>query len=110
MVAFYRQLPMEINDISFVLKYQRLPVGWRLLNYEDVFVETPIYIRYVVITIVIFTPILAIELFYLTQLCSFLGCFFEYLPLFFPYRFAVYPWQVLRSPGHFGHVPSLIRP
>ena len=26
----------------------------------------------------------AIELFYLTQLCSFLGCFFEYLPLFLP--------------------------
>ena len=46
--------------------------------------ETPIYIRYVVLTIVILTYMLAIELFYLTQLCSFFGNFFEYLPLFLP--------------------------
>ena len=46
--------------------------------------ETLIYIRCVVLTIVIFTYMLAIELFYLTQLCSFLGCLFEYLPLFLP--------------------------
>ena len=44
--------------------------------------ETPICIRYVVLTIVIFTYILAIGLFYRTQLFSFHGCFFEYLPLF----------------------------
>ena len=44
--------------------------------------ETPIYIRYVVITIVICTSMLAIGLFYRTQLCSFHGCFFGYLPIF----------------------------
>ena len=46
------------------------------------FAETPIYIRYDVLTIVIFTSMLAIELFYRTQLCSFNGCFFDYLTLF----------------------------
>ena len=65
-------------------------IGRNLLNYEGMFVGTPIYIRFVVITIVIFTSMLVIELFYLTQLCSFIGCFFEYLPLFIPYRFEVY--------------------
>ena len=70
--------------------------------------EKPIYIRYVVITIVIFTSMIAIALFYLTQICSFLGFFFEYLPLFIPYRFAVYPGQGLRSSGNFGHVHLLI--
>ena len=44
--------------------------------------EPPIYIRYVVLTIFICTSMLAIELFYRTQLCSFHGCFFEYLPIF----------------------------
>ena len=44
---------------------------------RNVFAKTPIYIKYVVITIVIFTFTLAIELFYLTQLCSLLGYFFE---------------------------------
>ena len=36
-----------------------------LINYEDMFVVTTIYIRYVVITIVLFTSMLTIELFYL---------------------------------------------
>ena len=71
---------------SFGVKYQKILVGWHHLNYEDVFVETLIYIRYVVLTIVNFTSMLTIELFYLTQLCSFLGCFFEYLPLFLPWQ------------------------
>ena len=62
-----------------------------ILNYEEMFPETPIYIRYVVLTIVIFTSMLSTELFYLTQLRSFIGCYFEYLPLFIPYRFAIYP-------------------
>ena len=56
-------------------------VSMKIRNYEDMFAETPIYIRYVVLTIVIFTSILTIELFYHTQLCSFHGCFFEYLLL-----------------------------
>ena len=56
----------------------------KIQNYKEMFVETPLYIRYAVLTIVIFTSMLAIELFYLTQLCSFHGCFFEYLPLFLP--------------------------
>ena len=34
------------------------------------------------LTIVVFTSMLSIELFYHTQLCSFHGCFFEYLTLF----------------------------
>ena len=75
---------MGRKDTSFGLKYQNLLVSMKILNYEEMFMETPIYIRYVVLAILIFTYILAIELFYLTQLFSFHGCFFEYLPLFIP--------------------------
>ena len=75
---------MRRKDTSFGVIYQKLLVGWYLLNYEEMFVEIPIYIRYVVLTIVVFTYVLAIELFSLTQLRSFLGFFFEYLPLFLP--------------------------
>ena len=82
---------MGRKDTRFVMKYQKLLVVWHILNHEDMFMETLIYIKYVVITIVTFTSMLAIELSYLTQLNSFLGCFFEYFPLFLPYRFEVYP-------------------
>ena len=68
---------MGINYARFGLRHQKILVGWHLLNYEEMFVGTHIYIRYVVLTIVIFTSIIAIELFYLTQLDSFLVCFFE---------------------------------
>ena len=76
LVALYRQSPMGRKKASFGAIYQKLFLEWHLLNYKDMFVETPIYIRYVVLTIVIFTHILAIGLFYLTQLCSFIGCLF----------------------------------
>ena len=82
---------MVRNDTSFGVKYQNLLVGCHLQNNEDTFMGTPIYIRHIVITIFIFTSMLAIELFYLTQLRSFLVFFFEYLPLFLPYRFAAHP-------------------
>ena len=68
---------MVRNDTSFGVKYQHLLVGRHLLTYEEIFVGTPIYIRYVVITIVMLTSMLAIELFYLTQICSFLECLLE---------------------------------
>ena len=64
--AFYRNLPVGIKDTRFGLKYQNILVGWNLLNYKEIFVETPIYISYVVITVVVFTSMLAIELFYLS--------------------------------------------
>ena len=73
---------MERNDTRFGVKYQNILVTRHLLNYEEMCVVTPMYIRYVVIYMVLFTSMLPIELFYLAQLCSFLGCFFEYLPLF----------------------------
>ena len=80
---------MVRKDKSFGFKYQNIIVGWQILNHEEMFVETLTYIRYVALTIIIFTYILAIELFYLTQICSFLGCFFEYLPLFLPLQVCV---------------------
>ena len=82
---------MVRKDTGFGVKYQNILVTRHLLNYEDFFVVTPIYIRYDVITIVIFTYMLAIVSFYITQLCSFLGYLFEYLPLFIPYMFVLYP-------------------
>ena len=66
LVAICRKLPMGRKDTSFVVKYQKFLVGWHLLNYKEIFVETLIYIRYVVIHIVIFTSMLDIELFYHT--------------------------------------------
>ena len=72
------------KDRSFGVTYQKIMVIWHLLNYKEMFPETLIYIRYVVIAIVISTTMLAIGLFYLTQLFSFLGFFFGYLPLFHP--------------------------
>ena len=73
---------MGRKDSSFGVKYPNILVSMKIQNYEDMFVEPPIYIRYVVLTIVICTSMLAIELFYRTQLFSFHGCFFEYLPIF----------------------------
>ena len=51
---------MVIKDKNFVVMYQKLLVVWHLLMYEDMSVETPIYIGSVVITIVIFKSMLAI--------------------------------------------------
>ena len=62
-----------------------------LLNYKEMLLETLIYIGYVGISIMLYTSMLAIELFYLTQPRSFLGYFFGYLPLLLPFRFAVNP-------------------
>ena len=52
---------MGIKDTIFGVRYQKLIVGWNLINHKEMFVETPIYIRYFVITVVIFTYIIAIE-------------------------------------------------
>ena len=56
---------MGKKDTRFQLTYQKLIVGWHLLNYEEILVEIKIYIRYVVLTIIIFISMLDIELFYL---------------------------------------------
>ena len=73
---------MGRKDASFGVKHPNVLVSMKIRNYKEMFVEPRIYLRYVVLTIVIFTSMLAIELFYRTQLCSFHGCFFKYLPLF----------------------------
>ena len=56
------------------------------------------------ISIVVFTSMLAIELFYLTHLRSFIGCFSGYLPLFIPIGL-----RYILDSGRFGHVPLFIR-
>ena len=61
---------MVRNDTIFGMKYQKLNIGWHLLNYEEMFVEAEIYMRYVVITIVFFTSMPAIELFHTTLFIS----------------------------------------
>ena len=45
LVAFYLRLPVIRKDTIFVLKYQNILVGQHLLNYKDIFVGTPIYIK-----------------------------------------------------------------
>ena len=59
---------MGIKYTSFGVKYQNILVTRHLINYKEIFVGTPIYIEYVVIFIVLFTSMLVIELFYLTQI------------------------------------------
>ena len=90
------------------MNYQNIIVRWHPLNYEGMFVGTMIYTRYVVISIITFTSMLAIELFYPIQLFSLIGFIFDNLPLFIPYRFVVYPWQGLWGSGRFGEVNLLI--
>ena len=72
--AFYWNLPMGINYTSFGGEIQSILVRRNKLNYTEIFAGTHIYIGYVVIYIVLVTAKLVIELFYLTQLCSFLEC------------------------------------
>ena len=82
LVVFYWRLSMGIKDAIFGLKYPNVLVSTTTRKYEEMFVEPPIYIRYVALTIAICTYMLAIELFYGTEPCSFHWCFFEYLPIF----------------------------
>ena len=99
------QLNMGRKDTSFGGKLQYLWVISHKLNYSYMIVVAQIYIRYVVISIILITVMLDIESFYLTQLRSFIGCYFEYLPLFIPYKFVVFPWQGWRISRRF---PSFI--
>ena len=61
------------------------------------YVEPMIHIRYVVLTIVICTSMLAIELFYRTQPCSFHGCFFEYLPILLHLQVFGMPFTIFKD-------------
>ena len=48
---------------------------------------THMYIGYTVISIILITVMFSIELFYSTNIISFIGCYFEYLPHFTPIGF-----------------------
>ena len=82
-------------------------VSTKIRNYEEMFVEPPIYIRYVVLTIVIFTSMLAIDFFIVQKFVHFMDIYLSILYLSI-YWFVAYPWQGLRSSGNFGHVHLLI--
>ena len=43
LVVFYQKLPIGRKGTRFVDIYQNILIIWHLLNYEDIFVETPIY-------------------------------------------------------------------
>ena len=62
---FNRKLHMERKDTRFGVNNQNIMLIWHLLNHKEIFVGTPIYIGYVVISIILFTSMLAIELFIL---------------------------------------------
>ena len=88
---FWKYICCIISKITYLKKGQKIwgetPnnfVRRKKLNYTDIFVETYIEISYVVISIVLITVMLIIEIFYLSQICSFLGYYFEKLPLFIP--------------------------
>ena len=66
---------MGRKDTRFGVKHQNLLEERHLLNYEEMFVGTSICIRYVVIIIVIFTSMLAIELFTLKSFVNFLDVY-----------------------------------
>ena len=82
---------MGLKDTRFGRKLQYMLERRYEINFTDIFVVRNIYERYAVISIVLITVMLAIELFYSTQLNSFIGCYFDYLPLFIPYMFVVLP-------------------
>ena len=44
---FYRLLPIGRKDATFGVKYPKMLVSMRIRNYEGMFVEPPIYRRYV---------------------------------------------------------------
>ena len=91
LVVFYWKLHMGKKDTIFGVKYQNILLSIKILNYKDNFVETPIYIRCVVITIVTFTYMLAIELFTLHNLLHFMDVFLSTYLYFSLYRFVEYP-------------------
>ena len=45
--VFYRLLPMGRKDATFGVKYPKMLVSMRSRHYEEMFVEPPIYRRYV---------------------------------------------------------------
>ena len=45
--VFYRLLPMVRKDTTFGLKHPKMLVSMRIRHYEEMFVEPPIYRRYV---------------------------------------------------------------
>ena len=45
--VFYRLLPMGRKGATFGLKYPKLLVSMRIRHYKEMFVEPPIYRRYV---------------------------------------------------------------
>ena len=45
--VFYRMLPMRIKDTTFGVKYPKMLVSMRIRHYEEMFVEPPIYRKYV---------------------------------------------------------------
>ena len=67
---------MVRKDTIFGGKLKYLLVRRQELNYTEMFVVAHIYWSRVFISIVIISVMLAIELFYPTQLHSFIGCFF----------------------------------
>ena len=73
LVAFFRQLPMGRKYKIFGVKYQNLLVESHLLNYEEVSMVTPIYIKYVVITIFLLHLRFPLDYFILHNFVHFLG-------------------------------------
>ena len=105
----YCQLPMGRKYTSFGGKLKYFLLIRQKLNHTEMFARRQIYIRYVVISIVLITIMLAIEMFFLTQLCSVIRCYFEYLPLIIPFMFAVFPWQCLIISRRFSQFTSPLR-
>ena len=80
LVAFYQKLPMGIKYTNFGVKYQNILSGRYLLKHREILVVTPIYIRYVAITIVIFISMIAMKIFSLHNFVHFLGVYFSTNP------------------------------
>ena len=76
---------MGRKDATFGVKYPKVLVSMRIRHYEEMFVEPPIYRRYVAITIAICFSMLLIELFNLTQPSLSTYLYFSI------YRFVEYP-------------------
>ena len=85
------QLLKGIKDSRLAVKYQNLLLRGKIINYKEMFVEPPIYIRYSVLTILICTSMLAIELFIVHNLLHFMDVSLSTYLYFSIYRFVAYP-------------------
>ena len=81
---------MKLSKLHENLLYDALDRLTYITHYfqSEIYSTTTIFLE--VLSTVLITVMLSVGFFYLTQLRSFFGCCFDYLPPFIPYRYVVF--------------------